>query len=394
VEQRLKDVFFQRYGPQGQPRLPGPVNVSRNPRTFSWLPRVAVTDDDPAAVFVLWQEIIFSGGSHGGDVLFARSSDGGSSFAQPLNLSDDVAGSGKGRLTPDRWHNGSLDLALGDGGALYTAWTDYEGSLWFRRSTDGGRSFSAPLLIVAPGDPAAPARGPAFALHGERTIYLAWSVGEQPAADIHVVRSTDGGATFTDAQVALRTPGLSDAPKLVAAPAGELHLVFTERSATQGADYHVAYSRLDEPVGYFTEPGGAFTEPVNLSHPLSAGGRAASFPSIAAGPDGHLYVLWELFTEDNPQPTGLGYTLSTDHGRSWTEPAVVPGSLDPGEGINGSLQGRLMQKLAANDSARITVVNSIFRPDDRSFVRLVLGEVISDAATDPASLPAGEGPDP
>src|ERR671939_82717 len=84
-----------------------PVNVSRSPHTFSWLPRIAVSSADPRRVLVLWQEIIFSGGSHGGDILLARSEDGGRSFAPPLNLSNSRAGDGKGRLTRERWHNRS-----------------------------------------------------------------------------------------------------------------------------------------------------------------------------------------------------------------------------------------------------------------------------------------------
>src|SRR5918912_96157 len=58
-------------------------NVSRSPHTFSWLPRIAVSSADPRRVLVLWQEIIFSGGSHGGDILLARSENGGGRVFPP-----------------------------------------------------------------------------------------------------------------------------------------------------------------------------------------------------------------------------------------------------------------------------------------------------------------------
>jgi len=176
VDQATKDVYF---GKQGEA-----VNVSRSPRTFSWLPRIALGAG--ADVFVLWQEIIFSGGSHGGDILFARSQDGGATFSAPLNLSSSVAGDGKGRIDKDRWHNGSLDLALGADGAVYTAWTEYEGALWLRRSADGGRTFSRKLRIADP----KPARAPSLAVAGN-TLYLAWTVGDDPSADIRVAKSSD-----------------------------------------------------------------------------------------------------------------------------------------------------------------------------------------------------------
>ena len=119
ADQARKDIFFQRFAPDGRPQLPAPVNVSHSPAIFSWLPKIVMASGDPQAIYVLWQEIIFSGGSHGGDILFARSTDGGRTFRAPRNLSQDLAGSGKGRLTKDSWHNGSLALAQGPEGGIF-----------------------------------------------------------------------------------------------------------------------------------------------------------------------------------------------------------------------------------------------------------------------------------
>src|SRR5919106_1205850 len=188
VNQARKDVLFQRFSAEGR-KLGQSVNVSRSPAVFSWLPRIAV--DSKQRVFVLWQEIIFSGGSHGGDILFARSEDGGRNFSAPLNLSRSLAGDGKGRINKDMWHNGSLDLALGSDGALYAAWTEYEGALWVRRSSDGGSTFSEKVRI----NDAKPARAPSLAV-SNGTVYLAWTVGDDEAADIRVAKSVNAAATF------------------------------------------------------------------------------------------------------------------------------------------------------------------------------------------------------
>src|SRR5918992_2926241 len=219
VDQARKDVLFQRFSADGR-KLGQWVNVSRSPAVFSWLPRIVV--DSEQGVFVLWQEIIFSGGSHGGDILFARSEDGGRTFSEPENLSNSVAGDGKGRIDKDRWHNGSLDLVV-SGNALYAAWTEYEGALWLRRSTDGGRSFSEKTLVKDE----KPARAPALAVQGN-TVYLAWTVGDDPSADIRVARSTDGGASFGKPVIVDRSKGYSDAPKLALDAHGTLHLVYSE----------------------------------------------------------------------------------------------------------------------------------------------------------------------
>ena len=190
VDQAHKDIFFQRFSPDGKKQASLPVNVSRNPSTFSWLPRIVVNQDTPQKLFLLWQEIIFSGGSHGGDIQFAQSEDGGATFSKPINLSSSIGGDGKGRINRKVWHNGSLDLALGADGTLYAAWTEYEGPLWFSRSLDGGKSFSAPKRIAG-GNDAAPARAPALATGPGSTVYLAWTTGEEESADIRIVRSSD-----------------------------------------------------------------------------------------------------------------------------------------------------------------------------------------------------------
>src|SRR5690606_19367164 len=123
--------------------------------------------------------------SHGGEIFFSRSDDGGKSFSRPLNLSGTEAGDGKGRLTEKQWHNGSLDLAVGDDGVLYAAWTEYEGRLWITRSEDGGESFDEPQQVSGSFD--TPARAPALAVDDDH-VYLAWTVGESESANIHLSR--------------------------------------------------------------------------------------------------------------------------------------------------------------------------------------------------------------
>ena len=80
VDQRRKEVLLRVFTSDGRGHGAA-VNVSRSPDTFSWMPRIAA--GGPATLHVLWQEIVFSGGAHGGEILYARSIDGGRSFSQP-----------------------------------------------------------------------------------------------------------------------------------------------------------------------------------------------------------------------------------------------------------------------------------------------------------------------
>lgn len=338
VDQATKDVYF---GKQGEA-----VNVSRSPQTFSWLPRVAIGAD--GAIHVLWQEIIFSGGSHGGDMLFARSQDGGATFSTPLNLSASVAGDGKGRIDKHRWHNGSFDLVLGGEGTLYTAWTEYEGGLWLRRSLDGGKSFSEKIRLRD----AKPARAPALAVHGN-TVYLAWTVGDDPSADIRVARSDDGGRSFAAPAIVGRSKTYSDAPKLAVDAGGTLHVVYADGK-------RILYSRSADQARTFERP-------------RDISGRDAGFPALDIDAKGNLYVLWERFAEHPHLARGLALAVSTDAGRSFTAPVLVPESADGG--WNGSSQGLLMRKLAVGRDGEIAIVNSSFKENERSRVWLIRGRL-------------------
>jgi hypothetical protein len=346
VDQARKDVLFQRFSAEGR-KLGQSVNVSRSPGVFSWLPRIAV--DSHEGVFVLWQEIIFSGGTHGGDILFARSEDGGRNFSAPLNLSRSIAGDGKGRINKDVWHNGSLDLAIGSDGALYAAWTEYEGALWVRRSADGGKTFSDLLRI----NDAKPARGPALALGPKGVVYLAWTVGDDEAADIRVAKSTDAAASFGAPVIVERSKGYSDAPKLAVDAGGALHIVYSERR-------RILYSRSSDGARSFERP-------------RDISGRDAAFPALSLDAKGNLYVLWERFAEHTLLPRGLALAVSNDGGRTFTAPVLVPQSADAG--WNGSSQGLLMRKLAVNRHGAFAIVNSSFKEKERSRAWLMRGQL-------------------
>jgi hypothetical protein len=364
VDQARKDVLFQRLDAGGERQLREPANVSRSSATFSWLPRIALAPDDAHGIFVLWQEIIFSGGSHGGDILFARSDDGGRSFATSLNLSASRAGDGKGRISARTWHNGSLDLAAGADGLIYAAWTEYEGRLWLARSDDGGRSF-APRVWVA-GDRRLPARGPSLALDEGGLVYLAWTVGEDRSADVRMASSSDGGRTFGTTRIIGRSAGYSDAPKVAVGPDGAVHLVYAESDGGPFGRYHIRYTQS-------AGRGRDFAPPRALTAPAPGSSASASFPGLGVDAEGGVYVLSELFYDDRRRARGLAFTFSSDGGRTFAAPLEVPDSADPDGGSNGSRQGLLMRKLAVNRAGAAAVVNSSLEDGVRSRVWLLPG---------------------
>ncbi|TFW07756.1 exo-alpha-sialidase [Oxalobacteraceae bacterium OM1] len=308
VDERSKDVFLRRFAPNGAPRFPSAVNVSHTPASFSWLPKLRTAGNK---VYVLWQEILFGGGSQGGDMLFARSDDGGTSFSPAFNLTESASGKGKGRINKSIWHNGSYDLVRTSDGVLYATWTEYEGQLWFARSDDDGIHFNPAGRVTPSG--AKPARAPSLAAGPGATVYLAWTNGDEEGADIHVARSDDAGRHFGPAVRVAPGPTYSDAPKIAVDAAGHLHLVYAESDGGPFGRYRILYTRsLD---------GGRTFEPVrNISRPLPERVTSAGFPSIAIDGRGHVAILFECFEASDAHPRGLGLIRSEDGGSTSVRP--------------------------------------------------------------------------
>lgn len=367
VDQAGKDVFFLNIPAGGSKPENAPVNVSRSASTFSWLPRIERAPDAPHRLYVLWQEIIFSGGSHGGDVLVARSDDNGRSFSPPINVSDSVGGDGKGRINAKVWHNGSHDLAAGPDGLLYLAWTEYDGMLWFSRSKDGGRSFTRPRR-VAGGGQALPARAPSLALAEDGTVYLAWTTGEDDGADIHLAKSTDQGDAFSAPARIAPTDRYADAPKLAAGPGGVLHLAYAQSEGGPFARYAIRYMQSRDGAR-------SFDRPMDVAVPAPGGKESLHFPSLALDTRGRVMIAYERFPDYRSDPRGLGFVLSSDGGRSFSRPMPVPDSADPEGGSNGSHQGRLMEKLVLNRDGWIAVANTSLLQGRQSRAWLIRGRL-------------------
>ena len=366
VDQRRKDVLLQRYAADGVTPLGAPVDVSRSPATFSWLPRLAWAPDDPERLYALWQEIVFTGGSHGGEMFLAVSRDGGRSFEAPLNLSNSRPGDGKGRLTADNWHNGSFAIAVAQGGRVWAAWTEYDGRLWLARSLDGGRSFAPPRLMAGK-PPAAPARGPALAVGPNQALVLAWTTGENARADILVAVSTDGGERFEQPRPAAVTAGHADAPKVAFDARGVLHLVHAESPDGPFKPSSIQHQRS-------TDGGRRFGPAMVISGALVPGQAAGGFPAIGVDGRGRVVVTWEQLEGPNLTPRGLAIAVSED-GLQFAKPQHIPASADPGGGTNGSTQGLLMDKLAVRADGELALVNSALKTGSHSRIWLLRGKL-------------------
>ncbi len=362
VDNRAQTIYFQRFDAEGEALLGEPVAVLDSPDVFSWLPRI-VTSDGGNTILVAWEEILFTGGSHGGEILVARSEDGGQSFAEPVNVSWTTGGAGKGRQSESRWDNGSLDLVV-DGDRVWVAWTEFDGDLRLARSMDGGSRFQDAIHISGSGDQ--PTRAPALALLDDGRIVLAWTYGEQDTADVQLAVSNDDGESFELMGPALERAGYADAPRLAVDGQGNLHLVFAEAAQNPGEGAGLVHARagadLDFGAGQL------------ILEPSGTGQAYAGFPQLLSdGSD--LVVTWEILDRQTRLSLGLGLLHSGDGGDSFSRPLLVPGTGTPEGGFGGGLQGLLMRKADMGPGGRLVVGHSHFIPDTRSEVLLIRGRI-------------------
>lgn len=191
-------------------------------------------------------------------------------------------------------------------GNVYVAWTLFPGfgqdQILFSRSTDGGQTFSKPLKIS---QGLASAQGSDIAVAPDGTVYIVWRQFNQVDAStknaIVFIKSTDGGASFSDPEVITTI-----------AP----------------------YDRQDVSDG-----GSAVRDcgdgPFHCQSDFVFH-RVATLPQAVVDGQGHVHVTWEQVVpvEDNGdtyRPDGRAQvvvTKSTNGGSNWAPP--VPADDQPG----------------------------------------------------------------
>ena len=124
------------------------------------------------------------------------------------------------RVSADHWaidacpHHGP-SLAVGIDGAYHAAWFSGGGErrgLFYARSSDGGRTFTAPRSIGTAGRQ--PTRPYVLAV-GDR-LWLAWKEFDGERSTVNVMLSRDGGISWDQPRAIASTASYSDHPLLIA----------------------------------------------------------------------------------------------------------------------------------------------------------------------------------
>ncbi len=208
-----KRVVFVRSLDQGS-TFSDPVDVSRSSGD-AFEPEIAVDKND--AINVAWEDTA-TGTSV---IMFARSTDRGDSFSEPVRVS-----------SLDEKAN-EANIAVDSLGNIHVVWVGESGDTlqaFYARSTDGGITFSEPVNLS--NVEGADIHKLVIATFNEN-VYVAYNNEANNSRQVFLVKSRDSGETFSEpvrVSNADRTKGRAHSPALAVDSTGLLHIVWIDSS--------------------------------------------------------------------------------------------------------------------------------------------------------------------
>ncbi len=217
----------------------------------------------------------------------------------------------------------------------------YTGPAMLSKTTDGGKTWSAPQVIVNTGQNRQTIGNQVVVDPRDDALYDFFDLITPPfgvsAYNLAFVKSTDGGATWTTPQVvaSIRSVGVTDPntgqairsgdiiPEPAIDPAtGRLYAVWQDSRWSGGSYDEVALSTS-------SDGGRTWTSALRVNRPT---GGPAFNPAIAVGANGVVGVTYDDFrnlgTQTTTLPTDYWLTTSSDHGAAFATETHLAGSFD------------------------------------------------------------------
>lgn len=315
-------------------------------------PFAAVDPTNANRLIAVWQQDRWSnGGSRA--LMSAISVDGGASWQRRLLPMSRCGGAAPGSAgdferATDPWADIGPDgtvhaMGLGFNGA--TLQPGSASAMLASRSTDGGLSWSAPVALVNDGaaffnDKNALTADPTDA----RFVYAVWdrldAAGNGPAM---LARSVDGGASWEPAR-AIFAPSVANGVsqtlgnRIAVVAAGAERGTLVNVFALIDTVNNVSSSRMA--LVRSSDHGATWSAPTIVADMRFVGARnpeggqmirdGAGLPSVAAAPDGSLWLAWQDARFSAGARDAVAVSRSTDGGRTWSALAAinrVPGAV-------------------------------------------------------------------
>ena len=295
-----------------------------------------------------WQQDRYSDGAARA-VVSAASFDAGRTWTQTVHPFSRCAGAVAGsnvdfERASDPWvefgNDGTVHvMALAVSGTAFTG--NSRSAMLASRSTDGGRSYSAPQVLAQ--DSGAAFFNDKNTLTVDpidaRFVYAVWdrleANGNGPTV---LVRSVNAGQSWEPMRTVYRpvapsggkaqTIGNRIVVPTAGAGAGTLVMVFTEIVTSGGGNITNTVRVLRS-----SDRGASWGPPITVGELRAVGARdpttgtpvrdGSILPSIAAAPDGTLWVAWQDSRFSGGQRDAIALSRSTDGGLSWSPPVAA-----------------------------------------------------------------------
>ena len=278
-----------------------PVNISDNSGDSSY-PKIIASGNN---IYITWSYTV-TGKDY--DVLFTKSTDGGTTFSAPVNISNNPGDSGLPQMSVS-------------GNNVYITWENNgvgNFEVFVAKSTDNGNTFTIPVNVS---NNPSPSGSPQIVASGNN-VYVTWMDDAPGNYDIFVAKSNNAGSTFSKPVNVSNTPKDSGYPQITTS-GNNIYVVWTETISNRNYDILFAKS---------TDGGSTFNTPVNVSNNPGASGWA-----LITAPD-NIYVTWDDITTGNYDTL---IAKSTDGGSTFGTPVNVS---------NTPENSNFKQIIATNDS--------------------------------------------
>ena len=312
-----RTILFARSDKPGGPLGPAvAVNPpSESPYYRQEAPALAVRGEE---VFVTWSKThpkMTPDKPFSGELRLSRSNDGGRSFGPSTLVNDD-----------DQVIQHAFDaMQLASDGVLHFAWIDgregkKEPGTFVARSTDRGRTITKNFKVD---DNTCVCCRTSLAASADGMVYVAWrKIFDGNVRETVVARSTDGGQTFSAPVVVGNDRWVYQAcphrpASLGVDRSGRLYVVWYTEGADETPAIYLAYS---------DDRGQSFSEKRQLNR---SKGTFPDHPQMTVDPEGRVMVIWEeqspvrreivmSHSLDRGQSFGLPRKLNEKHGQTPT----------------------------------------------------------------------------